>query len=190
MPAYVNLMTERARLRTAAARVSRCWATIIGAMMFLAVPGVLWMWHERRQLIREHDALEASYEPVRRLAAANRVLAANAAEFIKREKLPLELSRKRPAIALVAHVSDAIAATDGAVYLDQIELNQRGATTTGSDKTVDKLTLKASTLPHFEASRLVAALNRPPLAGVKIISSETVEEAGVSRKKYVIECKF
>lgn len=190
MAAYVNLMTERAQLRTSGARVSRCWAMIIGAMILFAVPGVLWTWHERQTIVREHDALEASYEPVRRLAAANRVLAASAAEFVAREKLPLELARKRPAIALVAHVSAAIAATDGAVYLDRIELNQRGPATADGDKTADKLTLEASTLPNFEASRLIAALNQPPLAGVKIVSSETIEEAGVSRKKYVIECKF
>jgi hypothetical protein len=190
MPAYVNLMTERAHLRTAAARVSRCWAMIIGAMILLAVPGVLWTWHEREKIIREHDALEASYEPVRRLAAANRVLAANATAFVTREKLPLELARKRPAVALVAHVSDAIAATDGAVYLDWIELNQHGPATAGGENTADQLTLEASTLPHFEASRLISALNQPPLAGVKIVSSESIEEAGVSRKKYVIECKF
>jgi hypothetical protein len=190
MAAFVNLMTERAQLRTAAARVSRCWAIIIGAMILLAVPGVLWVWHERQTIGREHAALEASYEPVRRLASANRALAASAADLVAHEKLPLELARKRPVVSLVAHVSDAVAATDGAVYLERIELNQRSPGAVQVDAKPDKLTLEASTLPHFEASRLIAALNQPPLTGVKIVSSETVDEAGVSRKKYVIECNF
>jgi hypothetical protein len=190
MAAGVNLMTERALLRTAAARVSQCWAMIIGAMILLAVPGVLWTWRQRQAILREHDALEASYEPVRRLAAANRVLAASASDFVAREKLPLELARKRSVVALIAHVSASVAASEGAVFLERLELNQRGAGATEVGMSSDKLTLEASTSPAYETSQLIAALNRPPLSSVKIVSTETIEEGGASRKKYVIECKF
>jgi hypothetical protein len=188
----VNLMTDRAQFRSEAERIARGWALAIGALLVALLPLGLWAWAECRQTVREHEALEAGYEPLRRLAGVNRTLAANAAELVKRERTILELSRERSALALLAVVNEAIEESRGAAVVDHIIITRNAAIVGGASQAGvgGKMTLSASSTVSYEASRLSKSLDRPPFTAVKIVSSETAVEGETNLKHHVIECEF
>jgi hypothetical protein len=184
----VNLMTQPAQFRADAERIARVWILGIGALVLALVPFGLWQWRDRSQMVRENEALEASYEPLRRLAAANRALAAQATELVTRERDVLQLARQHSTLSLVSVVSDVIEASQGAAFVDHITITRDPAK--GGLNGGGKLTLSAMSTLGYEASRLAKELDRPPFTAVKIESSETTADGGVVRKHHVIDCEF
>lgn len=189
MAASVNLMTSRARNGAAADRILRGWSWAVGATFLLLTSLAMWTWFERRELVLTHDALEASYEPIRRLARSNRGLRAQAGELVSHEAIVLGLSNDRPIAALLARVNESIAAAEGAVYIESLTLSQAARTAAEAPRS-GTVTLNVVSMLGFDVSRLVKQLDAAPFTMVKATSSETVAAGGVPRKKHVIQCEF
>jgi hypothetical protein len=198
MAVSVNLMTERAQHRAAADRIVRAWGRAAGAVVLVMFALAAWQWHKCRQVTLAHESLEASYDPIRRLAGANRTLGVQAAQFVTRERIPLELARHRPAAALLARFADAVAASGGAVFVERLTLSRDPAVagapslpaTAPRAIPAGRLTLELSSVVSYDPSELVKQLDAPPFTAAKVISSEIVDDGVVSRKKHVIECEF
>lgn len=189
MNSSVNLMTQGAQLRSAAERVARIWALIIGVMVLALAPLGGWTWQKRCKALRRHEALQASYEPIRQLAGENRTLAVEATTLVERERLPLTLARRRPVVALLGVVSDAIAECGGAVYMEHMALTRVAPPAAGA-AAAGRLLVDASATLAFDISRLTKLLARPPITAVKILSSETANDDGTPIKTYSVECLF
>lgn len=189
MAASVNLMTPRARHAAATDRILRGWSWAAVATFVLLSILATWTWRQRRELVLTHDALEASYEPMRRLAADNRTLRAAASDLVSRDAIELGLSNHRPVVALLASISRAIAASEGAVYAESMLLAHDAATAAEAPAT-GKLTLNVVSMLGYDVSRLVKQLDAPPFTMVKVTSSETVANGDTPRKKHVLHCEF
>jgi hypothetical protein len=189
MAASVNLMTPRARHAAAADRILRGWSWAAVATFILLTILASWTWRQRRELMLTHDALEASYEPIRRLAAGNRTLRTKASDLVSREAIELGLSSDRPVVALLASVGQAIAASEGAAYVESMSLVHDAVTAAEAPGT-GKLTLTVTSMLGYDVSRLVKQLDAPPFTTVKVTSSETVANGDMPRKKHVIHCEF
>jgi hypothetical protein len=198
MAVSVNLMTERAQRRAAADRILRAWGRAAGAAVLSMCALAGWEWHKCRRVTLEHEALEASYDPIRRLAGANRTLGVQAAQFVTRERIALELARHRPAAALLATVADAVAATSGAVFMERLVLSRdpvagappaTGATASQAVP-AGRLTLELTSVVSYDPSELVRHLDALPFSSAKVNSSEILDDGVVARKKHVIECQF
>lgn len=195
MAAAVNLMTERALLHAAAQRTGRAWATgiVVLIVALLCLSG--WTWQRRNALVSQHEALEARYAPIRQLTTANRLLSAQAAELVKREWLALQLSRRRPVNTLLAIVTDAIAKSEGAAYLERITYadDVPVAPPVASAKThptgTRTLVIQVISAQSYDPARLIDALTTSPLTGVQLMSSESVEGDGPNRKRHTIQCE-
>ncbi|HEX6963248.1 MAG TPA: hypothetical protein VF175_15380 [Lacipirellula sp.] len=187
MKRHVNLMTETARFRVGATMLTRRWALALAATIVLLAPLTIWRWQECRRIRQEHDALEATYEPFRRLELMNAELRTTATTLVRDERLPLELSRNRPTATLMGVVAAAVKATDGALYVEHLDVAQ---TPPGGDAaaTPDRLLIDAVSTPQFDISTFTDALKRRPICKVKITSEDLITENGVDAKNYAIEC--
>jgi hypothetical protein len=185
----VNLMTERAQLCGAAERMTRAWAIVLSIVVVGLAPLAAWTWQQLRHAARQHEALEASYEPIRQLAGANRILRTEAAELVARDRVPLMLSRRRPITALLGAVADAVAGTKGAIVLERLSFTQDGPQSTSAESS-GRVIVDVSTTPSFDVSQLVKSLECAPFSAVKITSSQSAIEGDVSRRTYSIECRL
>ena len=189
MIAHVNLMTERAKFIAAASRVSEAWAAAIGVLLLLMLPLGGWIWQRHGAVIRQHEALEASYEPIRRLAGVNRSVGSEAAALVEHEHVALNLARRRPLAALLGVVSEAIAETEGSAFIDGIHYAPAPVASPG-EETPWRLTLEVTSAATYDISQLVDGLRRPPFTAVKILSSAPGSADGARRTTYVIECEL
>jgi hypothetical protein len=190
MTTHVNLMTERAKFTAAASRIGETWAAAIGVLLLLMLPLGGWLWQRHGVVIRQHDSLEARYEPIRRMAGANRSVSAQAAELVNREQLPLTLSRRQPVTALLGAVADAVAETEGAVFVDGIHYAKQP--NGGSDDGVAprRFSLDVTAAANYDISQFVGVLRQPPFTAVKIQSTAPGPDEGPRRQTYVLECEF
>jgi hypothetical protein len=188
MSASVNLMTERAKFLAASSRIGNAWAAVVLGLLAVLVPLSGWTWHRRAAIVRQREALDASYEPIRQMSAANRAVSAQAAEFVAREQTPLTLARRRPFTAILSAVSEAIAATEGAANLDGLRYDQ-GPPAPDGVAGPWLVTLDVSCVISFDMTEFVSALERSPFTDVKILSS-TPGSAGADRKLYVLQCEL
>ncbi len=187
MISHVNLMTERAKFTAAASRIGETWAAAIGVLLLLMLPLGAWLWQRHGAVIRQHDSLEARYEPIRRMAGANRSVSAQAAELVKREHATLTLSRRQPVTALLGAVADAIAETEGAVFVDGIHYIEQPDEDRNAPR---RFTLDVTAAATFDISQLAAGLRRPPFTAVKVLSSAPGPEDGPRRQTYIIQCEL
>jgi hypothetical protein len=188
MRKYANLMSEGAQFRAAARIQLRRWALALVAVIVVLIPLAVVRWQEVRRVRQQHEALEAGYDPIRRLTAMNNELRTAAATLVRDERLPLELSRNRPSGTLLAIVSDAAAASNGELYVEHLKLAQAppsGAATTPGQ---DRLIIDVATTLTFDVANFVEALKVAPIVDVKVAADELVEENGVDRKNYSLEC--
>jgi hypothetical protein len=187
MKRHLNLMTEGARFRVAARVSTRRWALALAAAVTMLAPLTIWHWQECRRIRQEHEAVEATYEPFRRLALMNAKLRTTATSLVRDERLVLELSRNRPAATLLGIVSAAASGTEGALFVEHLDLTQTppGA---GAAAGQDRLMIEAVCTPQFDISSFTDALKRAPFVEVKITSEDLIEENGVDAKQYTIEC--
>jgi hypothetical protein len=188
MSTSVNLMTERARFVAAGARIGNAWAAVLLVLLSLMIPISAWTWHRRATVMRQREALDASYEPIRQMSAANRAISAQAAELVALEQATLTLSRRRPFTAVLSTVSAALAATEDSAYLEGLRYD-RGSPAPDGVPAPWFVTLDVSCTPSFDMTQLVEALERPPFAAVKILSSSPGED-GADRKRYVLQCEL
>lgn len=188
MRRYVNLMSEGARFRVAARVQLRRWAlALVGAVAVLA-PVAAWRWQEARRVRQEHEALEASYEPIRRLNTTNMALRTDAAALIRDDRLPLELSRKRPVATLLGIVGAAVATSKGELFVEHMRLVQSPLGAASPSK--GRLIIEVASTLTFDVANFVDALKVAPIVEVKVASDQLVSQDGVDRKNYTLECLF
>jgi hypothetical protein len=187
MKKYVNLMTEGARFRTAARLSIRRWGLALGAGATLMTPIAGWHWQEWQSIRHEHEALEASYEPIRRLNSMNMQLRTTAAKLVQDERLELELASQRPVTTVLGIVGAAAKQSDGALYIEHIQLDLAPPGAEGA-RGPDRLTIEAACTLKYDVANFVAALKTAPIAEVKIITDELATKNGVDHKKYAVEC--
>jgi hypothetical protein len=190
MTGPVNLMTPQAQFRAAADRIARGWAAAIAALILVMAPLGGWGWLELRRVRGEYAAREAAYDPIRRLAGANRTLSTEAAELVKREASVLELARMTPAVAVVARISEAVAEARGAVYVEKLVLSQDAAASGPQGEPRRRAKIDFVGTLGFESSRLIKLLDGPPFASVKIMSSEIIADETMPRKRHVVQCEY
>jgi hypothetical protein len=155
--------------------------------MALLAPLMVWQWQDGRRIRQEHEALEATYEPFRRLAVTNTELRTTAASLVRDESLPLELSRNRPLATLLGIVGAAVESTKGALFIEHLDVTHAppGDETTAIQ---DRLMIDAVSTPQFDISMFTDALKRTPIIDVKVVSENLIAENGVDAKNYTIEC--
>jgi hypothetical protein len=188
MRKYVNLMSEGAQFRTAARVQLRRWVTALVATTVVLTPIAIGRWQEARRVRQDHEALEASYDPIRRLTSMNNELRTTAATLVRDDRLPLELSRKRPVGTLLGIVSAAAAASNGELYVEHLQLAQSPPSQPGAPPAQDRLIIDVASTLTFDIANFVEALKVAPIAEVKVASDELVEENGIDRKNYSLEC--
>ena len=190
MKRHANLMSDGARFRVAARVSLRRWALALAATVTMLTPLSIWHWQECRRIRHEHEALEASYAPIRRLNEMNLELRTAATSLVRDERLTLELSRRRPTATLLGIVSAATAVTNGALFIEHINLAHTAPGAQAGTARQDQLTIEAACPPQFDISTFVDALKQPPFTEVKIRSDGLTTNDGVDRKTYTIECLF
>jgi hypothetical protein len=190
MANYVNLMSERAIFRATANRLVRGWALLVGVLILALLPASAWTWLCRRDVIHEQEALEARYEPIGQLAAANRRLSAEAAKLVHDEQVTLQLSRRRQVVALLAVVGEAIASTEGAAFVQHINASRDPAAKPEAVDPGGRLVIDVGATEGYDIALLVKALNRAPFSAVKVVSSESATDGEMRRDNHVIECLY
>lgn len=188
MKKYVNLMTDVACYRNAARVTTRRWITAGAACLLIAAPTAFFKWEHCRQVSQEYDALEASYEPVRRLNGINMQLRTTAAALVRDNRLPLELSRRRPVTTLLGIASGAAAQSEGALFINHIEISQTPAGGDGAAQQADRMTIEAACTLKYDIANFVAALTVAPVSAVKIVTDDLAVVDGIDRKTYTVEC--
>jgi hypothetical protein len=188
MRKYVNLMSDGAQFRAAAHIQLRRWGLALVAAIIVLIPLGVARWQEARRVQQQHEALEASYDPIRRLTAMNNELRTAAATLVRDERLPLELSRKRPSGTLLAIVSEAAAASNGELYVEHLKFAQALPASAATAAGQDCLIIDVATTLTFDVANFVEALKVAPIVDVKVAADELVEENGVDRKNYSLEC--
>jgi hypothetical protein len=180
-------MTDGARFRTAARLLIRRWGLAVGTAATLVTPVAGWHWQECRTVRHEHEALEASYEPIRRLNAMNMQLRTAAAKLVSDERLSLELASQRPVATVLGIVGSAAKQSDGALYIEHIQLDI-GAPGGDGIRAPDRLVIEAACTLKYDVANFVAALKTAPISEVKIVSDDMVTKNGVDHKNYTVEC--
>lgn len=190
----VNLMTPRARFAAAAARISHGWAIAIGLMIVGLVPVGAIAWARRIEVVRQHEAAEAQYEPFRRLAGATRNLNAQAVDLVTNERTALTLAAGRPVGTLLAVIAEAISAAEGEAFVERLVLHDppgsARAAPGAANASGSQVTLYVAATLGYDVSLLVHSLERAPVTAAKVISTETIDSSDVPHKLHVIQCDF
>ncbi|RIK86936.1 MAG: hypothetical protein DCC67_02415 [Planctomycetota bacterium] len=190
MKRYVNLMTESAQFGVAAREQLQRWALVAALLIAAAAPVVFFRVREHTRVRQQHEALEATYEPVRRLNERNRQLRREAIGLVRDERLSLELSRQRPIVSLLARVGAAASETRGEVFVERISVDQRVPGAAHPASAQDRMTVEAAATLTYDISEFAKALEAPPITAVKVTSEVITAEGGVDRKSYTLECQL
>lgn len=186
---HVNLMTDAAQFRAVARVRVRCWIAAWGVLVMLLLPLGASRWRTHRDVMQQHEALEAAYEPTRKLAQEIRTLRTEAKTMVEKQRIELELARVGSPAVLLGIASQAAKASQGEIYARQIDVTQYlpgGATAEGRGRMVIKA---AGTLP-YDVTHFVDALDQAPFAGVSVLATEAVNQDGIDQKDYTVECLY
>jgi hypothetical protein len=187
MKRHANLMTEGARFRAAARVLIRRWGVALAAGGTLLTPMAIWHWQECRRIRHEHEALEASYEPIRRLNSLNLQLRTTAAKLVGDERLALELAQQKPMTTLLAIVGEAARQSDGALYIQHVLIDVSPPDAEGI-RPPDRLQVEAASTLKYDVARFVEALHVAPISEVKITTDVLATTNGVDHKNYAVDC--
>lgn len=187
---HVNLMTERATLMVSLRHCMRYWATAVAALVAVLTPIAAGRWLESRQTWREFQAIEASYEPIRRLSEHNRELCTDARNLVSNERVELQLARYRPVTSLLARVSAAAAASDGQLYVEELSFTQQLPGVAADGVQPGRVTIHAVCSLTYDIATFMHALRHPPIADVQARGDAVTNADGIDRKSYVIECTY
>jgi hypothetical protein len=196
MNRHVNLMTDSAKFRTAARLHLRWWGVSLAGLMVMLTPLTLMRWEEATKARKAHEAMESSYEPIRRLVKINRELRDEAVGLVKNDRLELELSWNRPVAVLLGVVSAAAAESSGQLYVEHLEIKDRppggGAppTSAANPSAEQRLHIEAAATTAYDIVTFVEALRKAPIKSVKVTSDAIISVDGKDHKKYTLECTF
>ncbi len=188
MRKYVNLMSEAAQFRTAARIYLRRWALALAVFVTALIPVATWRWQEARAVRQQHEALEASYKPIRTLTALNTQLRTAAVALVHDERLPLELAQKRPVASLLGIIAAAAAASNGELFIEHLHVAQAPPGAEAAQPPQDRVIIETAATLTYDVANFVEALKVAPIASVKVVADEIVTENGVDRKSYHLEC--
>jgi hypothetical protein len=191
----VNLMTDASRFRSEARVYLRWWSCGLVALLAVLAPISIWRWHATRSARASCEAMEASYEPIQRLVKLNRDLRNDAGLLLKSKRLELELSRNRPASALLKVVSEAAAESHGQLFVEHLAISKHapnGDTTTlakdGGGE--EKLVIDAAATASYDMAPFVEALKKEPIKTVKVVSNAAPLPQDKEKKTFKVECTF
>ena len=120
----INLMSSRARVRECSRTCVRQWSRILASAAGLLVLHATVTWWPVHINSQQRAVLEAQYNPLRQMKATNKKLARQIAGTLDQSKLELALSKQIPVLTLVGLVSQAIADSEGKVFLERIAHTQ------------------------------------------------------------------
>ncbi|MCC6492039.1 MAG: hypothetical protein IT424_03355 [Pirellulales bacterium] len=188
MNRYVQLMSESAQFRAAARKHLRRWGAAAALLVAATAPLGAWQWRHQSQMRQQCEALEASYEPVRRLNGVNRNLRTQAITLVRDERLILELARQRPVTSLLACVAAATSASQGQAFVERLNFEQ--PVPGSAEKSAPRLTVEVAATLSYDISEFVESLRREPIDAVKVTSDVVTTRDGIDRKTYTLLCEF
>jgi hypothetical protein len=183
-------MSESSRFRVAVCVLLRRWALGVAAVVAAAAPLAGMRYREYSRVCQEHEALEAAYAPVKWLADMNLQLRKEAAALVRDDRLPLELSRHRPAAALLGVASAAAADSGGELFIEHLSITQSVPSDEDGRPVEDRMVIEATAKLTYDIADFVEALKQAPVRAVKVAADDVVSLNGFDCKNYVIECSL
>lgn len=121
--ASINLMSLQSKRQESIRTRVRQWGRVLLVLsaMLGVITGERYLAHHRAA--QEQLLLEAAYEPIVELKAANRQLAKQIAAIHREEQFVLSLSEQEPTITLLGILGKVVADGNDRVFLQKIELN-------------------------------------------------------------------
>jgi hypothetical protein len=191
MSSHINLMSPRARVQECSRTRMRQWLRILAAVVGGIVLHASITWWPAYINSQQCALLETRYGPLRQMKETNKALTAQIANTHDKSKLELALSRQTPVLTLVGLVSQAVAASEGSVYLEQISYSQDNdpGEATGDSLTqvgLEGYSADPAAIEHLAESLRIAL----PFADVRLEPIKQVQINASSLNAFQIECSF
>ena len=190
MKRYADLMSADARSRAAARANIRRWSAALALAAVAVIPTTMMRWRQTRDVRRSHEALEARFEPVRRMSEESRLFRNEAAELVNRDRVPLELSRRPSLAPLLTIVSEATAITGGEIFVEKLTVLEPVVGDSEAIASERKLVIEAAGSLAYDLAPFVTAMQKSPIKTVKVLANQVAPEDGVERKQYTLECLY
>lgn len=184
----VNLMTPTARRRVVVRASIRKWFTIYcGAIATMAVAwGIAWWDHARAARNRAH--FESQYEPINQLKLASTTIEQQIADLQERNGIAFALSRSRPTVSLVGVVSQAVAKTNGGVYLRHLQLH-KGDALSNAGASRCAIEIRGLGRDESDIAQLVESIKHQQVfSNVDLKSTIAKRDGDLSLREFLIEC--
>ncbi len=121
MKRSLNLIPIATQRRQAFAQVLRVWSTstVIAGVCTALLLGIEWT--RGMVAVQQLSELNARYAPFEQIAGKQQSLTSQIEQLRAREQLSLRLSREARGLALLGAIARAAGASDGAVYVEDLE---------------------------------------------------------------------
>jgi len=186
MKTSVNLMTDQARRDQLLRDARHFWGRVLlltGGVLVL-VGSVEW-WQGRTTSARLR-ALEARYEPVQALQNDCARMEKQIQSMRSAQQLTLRLVDTRPTVTLLGALSAAAAATDGQVYVRQLELAQPRGDGEQRIAAVSGIGIDNAAIATFTDALRTSRL----FTDVMLSSSDRNQVEEANARSFRIECKL
>ncbi len=187
----INLMSSRARVRECSRTRVRQWSRILAAAAGLLVLHATVTWWPVHINSQQRAVLEAQYNPLRQMKATNKKLAGQIASTLDQSKLELALSKQIPVLTLVGLVSQAIADSEGKIFLQRIAYTQKAETPPATGGSPPQVALEGFSADPDAVEQLAESLRSAlPFADVKLEPIRSIEINQYPMQTFQIECSF
>ena len=186
MKTSLNLMTDECRRSQFLRESKQFWSrTVALSLLVLAVVGGC-QWWQGRATSRQLDQLEQRYAPIQAVKSECIRMRTEINAMRDAQQLTLRLVDTRPAVTLLGAVSAAAAATEGDVFVEQLELDHAG------QLQQDRTAIMTGVGKDYAAiAKFAAALRASELfADVALSSSDSSQLADESSRSFRIECNL
>lgn len=187
---HIDLMSSRARVRECTRTRLRQWSRILAAAVgLLALHGAITWWPVHTRSL-QCAALEAQYEPLRRMKMDNKALARKIADTLDESQLELALSKQTPVVTLVGLVGQAVSNTQGKVFLDRLAYSQ-DETNNNADGALYRVKLEGFGADPVAVSQFTDGLKSTlKFADMQVRTVETIEINQQPMQTFDIEFAF
>ena len=191
MKSSLNLMSLGARRQECRRTRQRQWCFVLAGILLCLSLVTTERFFSHRSTLRQQHALEAKYEPIGALKAANKILAKQIAAIRDEEQFVLALSKREPTITLLGLLGDAVADGDSHVFLQKIELVNVGLESMAKDGLGTQLDVagianSTSAVNEFKET-LQASL---PFGKIDISSTKEYQLKQQSMQDFSLQCTF
>ena len=193
MKRSLNLMSERSRKRGQVRRCLRLWTRIaVAVMLLLTVAGVV-QWRVSYLGKLNRDSSETEYDPIRRMKLENARLQKQLASLQEAERIPLELAKHQPLLGLVGLATQAVAAQDEKIYLQQIEIKRvpllLETTKQAKNRSTLSFAIEGFSVDSTAVTRLADSLReKGPFTNVELRTNKTSRVGKQSKQAFAIRC--